>query len=64
MWKVKDGRLYCGGEPIAVRRVIVEMVMRRSKQPPTDEMVRHMLRMERAMSLRGLSSQLTDSAPE
>lgn len=59
MWNIRNGRLYCDEEPVAVRRVVVEMVMRRRRQPPTDPMVRHMIRMERALSLRSLTAELT-----
>jgi len=57
-WSVKDGRLYCGREPVGVRRVVVEMVVGRSEGPVPEEKVRHMIRMERALSLRGLSQSL------
>ena len=60
MWSVKKGRLYWGAEPVAVRRVVVEMVMGRGRGPVTPEKVRTMLRMERALSLRGLTDSLAD----
>ena len=58
MWNVKRGRLYWGSELVAVRRVIVQMVMGRKRTPPTEERVRHMVRMERALSLQDLSHSL------
>jgi hypothetical protein len=60
IWSVKDGRLYCGRDPVAVRRVVVEMVAGKSEGPVAEEKVRHMIRMERALSLRGLSESLRD----
>ncbi len=62
MWSVKDGRLYCGGEPVAIRRMVVEMVARRASGPVAPEQVRHMIRMERALSLRDLSAGLARAA--
>lgn len=58
MWSVKDGRLYWRRDLIAVRRVVVELVMGRRKGPPSDDMVRTMVRMERALSLRNLTDEL------
>ena len=58
MWKVKDGRLYCGRDTVAVRRVVVEMVAGRALGPISEEKARHMIRMERALSLRGLTDSL------
>ena len=58
MWTVRDGRLYCGRDPVAVRRVVVEMVAGRTLGPIPEAQARHMLRMERALSLRGLSESL------
>ena len=63
MWTVRDGRLYCGRDPVAVRRVVVEMVAGRTLGPIPEEQVRHMLRMERALSLRGLSDSLRQEYP-
>lgn len=60
MWNVKDGKLYCGRDAVAVRRVVVQMVVGRSTGPVPDEKARQMLRMERALSLRGLSQSLQD----
>ena len=60
MWNVRDGKLYCGRDPVAVRRVIVEMVVGRLSGPVPDEKARHMIRMERALSLRGLTQSLRD----
>lgn len=60
MWNVKDGKLYCGRDPVAVRRVIVEMVVGRTTGPVADDQARHMIRMERALSLRGLRQSLRD----
>ena len=59
-WSVKDGRLYCGRDPVAVRRVIVEMVAGRTSGTIPEEKARHMIRMERALSLRGLSQSLRE----
>lgn len=60
MWNVKDGKLYCGRDAVAVRRVVVQMVVGRSTGPVPEEKARRMLRMERALSLRGLSQSLQD----
>lgn len=59
-WSVKDGRLYCGRDPVGVRRVVVEMVVGRSEGPVPEEKARSMIRMERALSLRGLSQSLRE----
>lgn len=59
-WSVKDGRLFCGQDPVGVRRVVVEMVAGRTEGPVSEEQARHMIRMERALSLRGLSQSLRD----
>ena len=59
-WSVIDGRLYCGRDPVAVRRVVVELVVGRAEGPVPDEKARHMLRMERALSLRSLSQTLRE----
>jgi hypothetical protein len=59
VWNVKDGRLYWGQEPVAIRRVVVEMVAGRTSGPLASERVRTMIRMERALSLRDLSAGLT-----
>jgi hypothetical protein len=58
MWNVSGGRLYCGADPVAVRRVVVELVAGRTSGPVGPEKVRTMLRMERALSLRDLSGGL------
>ncbi len=65
MWSVKDGRLYVDGEPVAVRRAVVEMVAKRRQGPVNDDQARHMIRMERALSLRDLSESLSpgEAAP-
>ncbi len=60
MWNVKNGRLHWGPDPVAVRRVVVEMVVGRDGGGAvTEDKVRQMLRMERALSLRGLSVALS-----
>jgi len=59
-WNVKDGRLYFGRDPVGVRRVVVEMVVGREEGPVTEEKARHMIRMERALTLRGLSQSLRE----
>jgi len=58
IWSVRDGRLFCGRDPVAVRRVVVEMVAGRASGEIPEEKARHMIRMERALSLRGLSQSL------
>lgn len=63
MWIVRDGRLYCGGDPVAVRRVVVERVAGRARGPVTPEAARTMLRMERALSLRDLARSLEAKRP-
>jgi hypothetical protein len=60
MWSVRDGRLYHGEDPVAVRRVIVEWVAGRTAGPLPDERARTMLRMERALSIRSVSRQLSE----
>ena len=45
---------------MSVRRVIVQIVMRGERKAPTWEMVRVMVRMERALSLRGLRRVLAE----
>jgi len=62
-WSVRDGKLYCGRDLVAVRRVVVEMVAGRNEGPIAEEKARHMIRMERALSLRGLSQSLREEAP-
>jgi len=57
-WSVKEGRLYCGKDSVGVRRVVVELVVGRQEGPVAEEKARHMIRMERALSLRGLSQSL------
>ena len=59
-WSVKDGRLFCGRDPVGVRRVVVEMVVGRNEGPVSDETARHMIRMERALTLRGLTQSLRE----
>ena len=59
-WSVKDGRLYCGRDVVGVRRVVVEMVVGRAEGPVAEEKARHMIRMERALTLRGLSQSLRE----
>jgi hypothetical protein len=58
MWNVKKGRLYCGGDLVAVRRVVVEMVAGRREGPVDDDQARRMIRLERALCLRALGSSL------
>lgn len=63
MWSVRGGKLYCGGDAVSVRRVVVELVGGRTCGPLPPDKARTMLRMERALSIRTLSRQLTDGAP-
>lgn len=65
MWTVKDGRLYLDGEPVGIRRAVVEMVARRRQGAVTEEQARTMIRMERAISLQDLSASLApgEAAP-
>ena len=58
MWNVRDGRLYCGPDLVAVRRVVVELVAPGTRGPVSEARARTMIRMERALSLRSLSAQL------
>ena len=60
IWSVRDGKLYCGQDPVAVRRVVVEMVAGRTEGAIPEEKARSMIRMERALSLRGLSRSLQE----
>lgn len=59
MWNVREGRLYCGAEPVAVRRAVVEIVAGSSAGPVPEAKARTMIRMERALSIRCLSEMLT-----
>lgn len=59
MWSVKQGRLFCGADAVAVRRVVVELVVGRAEGPLSDAKARRMIRMERALSLLGLSKQIS-----
>ena len=61
MWSVKQGRLFCGADPVGVRRVIVELVAGRAEGPIRPDKARTMIRMERALSLRALSRQIESS---
>ena len=60
IWSVRDGKLYCGPDPVGVRRVLVEMVAGRTEGAIPEEKARAMIRMERALSLRGLSRSLEE----
>ena len=60
VWSVRDGTLYCGPDPVAVRRVLVEMVAGAVTGTIPEEKARAMIRMERALSLRGLSRSLEE----
>jgi hypothetical protein len=62
MWNVREGKLFCGRDAVAVRRVVVEMVVGRVDGPVPDEKARHMIRMERALSLRGLTQSLQEGS--
>ena len=64
VWSVKDGRLYCGRDPVGVRRVVVQMVVGDASGPVPEEKARHMIRMERALALRGLSQSLREEETE
>jgi hypothetical protein len=63
MWSVKRGRLFCGADAVGVRRVVVEMVAGRAEGPLDPHKARTMIRMERALSLRGLSKQISRESP-
>lgn len=63
MWTVQRGRLFCGADAVAVRRVVVELVAGKAEGPVPPEKARTMIRMERALSLRGLSRLLAGDAP-
>ena len=58
MWNVNEGRLYFGAEPVAVRRTVVEIVAGSRTGPIPEARARTMIRMERALSIRGLSESL------
>ena len=58
MWSVRDGRLYCGRDLVAVRRVVVERMVGRVAGPVADGQARDMIRMERALSIYSLSQSL------
>lgn len=63
MWSVRHGRLYCGAEAVAVRRVVVELVAGAAQGPVDPAKARTMIRMERALSLRSLSRQIAGQGP-
>ena len=63
MWSVKQGRLFCGTDAVGVRRVVVELVAGRSEGPVAADKARTMIRMERALSLRDLSKQISRESP-
>jgi hypothetical protein len=56
MWNVKNGKLYCGAETVAVRRGIVASVGRGSDGPVAPEKARRMVAVERALSLARLTA--------
>mgnify|MGYP001581269344 CR=1 FL=1 len=58
MWTLNDGRLYCGRDRVSVRRSVVEAVGGNASGPIHEETARVMLRLERLLSLRGLSAAL------
>ncbi len=60
VWNVRNGKLYCGQDAVAVRRVVVEMVAGGATGRIPEEKARAMIRMERALSLRGLSRSLEE----
>ena len=62
-WSVLNGKLYCGRDPVAVRRTVVEMVAGGASGTISEEKARHMIRMERALSILGLSESLREGAP-
>jgi hypothetical protein len=62
-WSVRNGKLYCGRDLVAVRRVVVQMVAGGISGTIPEEKARHMIRMERALSLRGLSESLREERP-
>jgi len=59
MWSVRQGRLFCGNDAVAVRRVVVELLAGRAEGPVDAEMARRMIRLERALSLLSLSKQIS-----
>lgn len=61
MWSVRQGRLYCGADAVAVRRVVVELLAGRTEGPLDPATARRMIRLERALSLLGLSKQISRS---
>ena len=63
MWSVKQGRLFCGADAVGVRRVVVELVAGRAEGPLPPDKARTMIRMERALSLRALSKQISRESP-
>ncbi len=58
MWTLNNGRLYCGRDRVSVRRSVVEAVGGAAAGPIPEETARVMLRLERRLSLRGLSASL------
>lgn len=63
MWSVRDGRLYLDDEIVSVRRMVVEMIVKKHQGPVTDDQAQHMIRMERAISLRNISESLSRGEP-
>lgn len=62
MWTVRNGRLFCGRDPVAVRRVVVELVAGRDAGTVPDDKARCMIRLERALSKRDVSGGLARGA--
>lgn len=62
MWNVKDGMLWCQGEPVAVRRTVVAAVTRREQGPVEEWEARRILEIERSLSLAALSARLVRPA--
>lgn len=59
MWSVRQGRLFCGTDLVAVRRVVVERLVGRTEGPLDAGTARRMIRLERALSLLSLSKQIS-----
>jgi len=63
MWTVRNGRLYLDDEMVSVRRMVVETVVKKHQGPVTEDQAQHMIRMERALSLRGIAESLARGEP-
>ncbi len=58
MWNLKKGKLYCGKDTVAVRRVLVNSVSGKSDGPVRAHEARKMITLERRLLLEQLAMEL------